>query len=339
MKKEDWISLRLGFTHAQAGEIADMGVVKFLQNSFNYQKLYELPEYLTHAPSTLTEFRQAKKKSEEEKKALLVLERKRFFQLQHGWIQDIYLSKYPLQEKMALFWSNHFVTSHAKVKVTRLQWDLLQVFRKHAFGNIIKLTEEVLEHPAMLLYLDNHQNKKGALNENLSRELLELFTLGIGNYSENDIKEGAKALAGLTLAEKGSQYVPRWEVNETLTYLGQTGPWKAKDLVRIIFEHPKAPFRITEKLLKWFMTDTPSPDLVEKYGRYLREVNYEIKPFLIFLFSDMDPQKYEGAMIKNPLHFLLEVAQIFGLDRIPMIALPQFLKPQGMELLNPQIIS
>lgn len=335
MRKENWYSLRLGFTHQQAPQIASLGWEGFLEKSFQPSMLPLLPSFLEGSPASLQEYRQIKKGNEKSKKDFQVQERLRYVKMVQHWVNLMYISEYPLREKMVLFWSNHFVTSHQKIKITRLQWDLMQVFRKHAFGNIKELTLEVIRHPAMILYLDNHLNKKGSINENLSRELLELFTLGIGNYSEDDIREGARALAGLNMSESGSRYIEKWEDNENKVYLSQTGNWKAEDLIRIIFNHPKAARRFAEKLLRWFISDLPDDVMISLAEKKLLEYNFEMKPFLKFLFLAFPQEKYEGFMIKNPLSFLLETSNIFGVKKIPILALTRFLKPQGMELLNP----
>jgi len=116
-----------------------------------------------------------------------------------------------------LFWHNHFVATQQKVRVNWWIYQHNQLLREMAFGNFKTLTKAVLQTNAMVRYLDNVDNQRGAINENLSRELLELFTLGIGHYTENDVKMGAKALAGLHLGENKAQYRPRLEDPDTIT--------------------------------------------------------------------------------------------------------------------------
>ena len=146
---------------------------------------------------------------------------------------------------MVLFWHNHFVTTSQKVKVNWWIYQNNYLLRENAFGNFKELTKKVLYSNAMVRYLDNVDNKKGNINENLSRELLELFTLGIGNYTENDIKNGAKALAGLGIGQKEAFYRSLFEDNDTITYLSKTGNFKVDDLVDIIFEQKAVPYLLT----------------------------------------------------------------------------------------------
>ena len=130
---------------------------------------------------------------------------------------------YPLREKMVCFWHNHFVSTVQKVKVNYWIYQHNKFLRENAFGNLKNLTKKILKTNAMVRYLDNVDNRKGKINENLSRELLELFTLGIGNYTENDIKNGAKALAGLGLGQETAKYRRIWEDNDEITYFGKVG--------------------------------------------------------------------------------------------------------------------
>ena len=139
------------------------------------------------------------------------------------------------------------------------------ILREHAFGNFKELTKQIIKSNAMVKYLDNVDNKKGKYNENLSRELLELFTIGIGNYTESDIKNGARALAGLNYGDNRAAYRRFAEDDTDKTYFGKTGNWKADDLVDIIFEQKNIPYLITRKILEWFIYDNPPEDLVTYY--------------------------------------------------------------------------
>ena len=141
------------------------------------------------------------------------------------------------------------------------------------FADFVLVTNGYIIH---FFYQSKVDNKKDKINENLSRELLELFTLGIGNYTEEDIKNGAKALAGLGLGEMDATYRPFFEDNTIKTYFGKTGNFKVDDLVDIIFEQKNIPYLITRKILKWFIYDNPSEELVTYYGDYLQKMNFEI---------------------------------------------------------------
>jgi uncharacterized protein (DUF1800 family) len=194
------------------------------------------------------------------------------------------------------------------------------------------LTKEIVKSNAMVRYLDNVDNRKGKINENLSRELLELFTLGIGNYSEEDIKNGAKGLAGLGIGDDGATYRKFQQDTDALTYFGQKGTFKADKLIDIIFEQKAAPYLITRKLLKWFIYDNPSEDLVVYYGDYLRNVDFEIQPLLQKIFTEEFAKKTAGSKIKDPLVYMLQLQHELHIDSInPRLTLV-FLKQQGMDL-------
>src|SRR5690606_23033800 len=204
MNRNSLWSLRLGFSNKQAAAIEKMGIAKFLDASFKIDFDNTIPDFLNDSPKTTADFKERREKSKdlstEQKREL-----KKEFQKQEGntyvemkswWIDKMMNENYPLQEKMTIFLHNHYVSTYQKVRVNHWLFEHNQLLRKHAFGNFRELTKAMVKSNAMLRYLDNVDNRKGKINENLSRELLELFTLGIGNYTEDDVKNGAKALAG-----------------------------------------------------------------------------------------------------------------------------------------------
>lgn len=334
MKANYFLSQRLGFSNAQADFIEKNGLDEFLKRSFAFQTESQQFDFMADAPKTRAELRQIRQMEEVKKRESALEEVRRTLQLARWWTQQMYENPFPLREKMVLFWHNHFVSAFQKIK---LSYPLLvqnQLFRKYAFGNFKTLTKAILYDNAMLAYLDNTQNRVGKLNENLSRELLELFTLGVGNYTENDIKEGARALAGLMVNDEGGRYVRLWEDNGQKTYLGKTGNLKADDLVEQIFLQPKIGYLLCEKLIKFFVTDTPPSVMVEEYATFLRKVNFEIKPLLEKLFGDERFLKSQGKKIKDPLIFLLTCLHEFQTDMPTRRQILLYGRAQGMELFN-----
>lgn len=338
MNKSNLWSLRLGFTSKQAATIEQLGLDKFLKQSFASKFDKQLPQFLEDDPKTIAELRELrqtiKNADSEEQKKVLKKQIRNSIELKKWWIDKMRNESLPLREKMVCFWHNHFVATSQKVKVNYWVYQHNMILRANAFGNFKELTKKIIKSNAMVRYLDNVDNKKGSYNENLSRELLELFTLGIGNYSENDIKEGAKALAGLNLGEEEAIYRRFAEDNSNKTYFGKTGNFKADDLVDIIFEQKNIPYLITRKILKWFIYDNPSEELVTYYGDYFRKVNFEIEPLLTKIFTEEYPKNNGGSKIKDPIVYLLQLLDELNNTTVENTLIVFFLKQQGMDLLN-----
>ena len=205
MNKSNLWSLRLGFSSTQAAQIENLGIEKFLKQSFASKFESHLPKFLEDDPKTLAELKEFRNKiketTSEEGKKVLKQQLRNSSELKSWWIDKMRTDSFPLREKMVCFWHNHFVSTSQKVKVNYWVYQHNMILRENAFGNFKDLTKKIIKSNAMIRYLDNIDNKKGNYNENLSRELLELFTLGIGNYTESDIKNGARALAGLSYGE------------------------------------------------------------------------------------------------------------------------------------------
>ena len=339
MKKEFLWSQRLGFSNQQAFAIQKLGMERFLQQSFQAPFNTSIPELLSDSPKSLEDLkkiRQTRKEDSEAGKELLKKEIQTSNELKAWWIDEMKTTEFPLREKMTLFWENHFVTAYQKVKVNYWIFQKNQLLRENAFGNFKTLTKKAMQTNAMVRYLDNVDNKKGKLNENLSRELLELFTLGIGNYSEADIKNGAKGLAGLGVGETTAMYRRFLEDNDPIEYLGKKGVLNLDEMVDAIFDHPKIPYLLTQKILQWFLYDEPKENLVKHYGDYFRKVNFEIKPLLIKIFTEeFAKNDTAGSKIKNPLEYILLLTSELKTQRPESTTIAFFLKQQGMDLFNP----
>ncbi|URC13284.1 DUF1800 domain-containing protein [Flavobacterium sp. B183] len=338
MKKSNLWSLRLGFSGKESDAIEKLGIEKFLKQSYQSKFDTQLPAFLEDDPKTLLELKELKESikvadSEEKKKAL----KKEFYsavELRKWWIGKMRNDEFPLRENMVCFWHNHFVSTSQKVKVNYWIYQHNMILREHAFGNFKELTKQIIKSNAMVKYLDNVDNKKGKYNENLSRELLELFTIGIGNYTESDIKNGARALAGLNYGDNRAAYRRFAEDDTDKTYFGKTGNWKADDLVDIIFEQKNIPYLITRKILEWFIYDNPPEDLVTYYGDYFRKVKFEIQPLLTKIFTEEYKKENSGTKIKDPLVYILQLLDELHIDDLDEGMILFFLKQQGMDLYN-----
>ena len=331
-------SLRLGFSGKQSKAIGKLGLPKFLEQSFVAPYDTKIPQLLNNSPKSIKEFRAKRKEFKSSNpdaiKESVIKEAKVSQEMKAWWIDKMITDEFPLREKMVCFWHNHFVCTFQKVKVNYWLYQHNQILREEAFGNFKTLAKKIIKSNAMVRYLDNVDNKNGKINENLSRELLELFTLGIGNYTEEDVKNGAKGLAGLNLGEEQAQYRKFIEDNDTITYLGKTGNFKIDEMIDIIFEQNAIPYLLTRKILKWFIYDNPSDELVHYYGDYFRKVNFEMKPLLTKIFTEEAAKNNAGSKIKDPLVYVLQLTHELNIEKPNSKLLVFFLKQQGMDLLN-----
>jgi hypothetical protein len=199
------------------------------------------------------------------------------FQLRAWWIYNILWSEFPLKEKMVLFWHNHFATSIAKVQQQRLMCEQNLMLRKHALGNFRNFLLDIGKDRAMLVWLDSNSNVKGKPNENYARELMELFSLGVGHYTENDVREAARAFTGRTSDEE-EPFDSEAHDDGSKTVLGQAGNWNGDDIVRIVLEQPVAAQFIVAKLYRYFISETAAPpdSLLEPLANSFRKSDYDI---------------------------------------------------------------
>jgi uncharacterized protein (DUF1800 family) len=159
----------------------------------------------------------------------------------------------PLTERLTLLWHNHFATSNLKVDDTEAMYRQNETLRRHARAPFGRLLAAMLRDPALLIWLDAPANRKGHPNENLARELIELFTLGIGHYTENDVKEAARALTGWGVVEGAFRELPTRHDDGAKTILGRTGRWRAPDLVKVLLGHPATARRLAFRLCEQFL--------------------------------------------------------------------------------------
>jgi uncharacterized protein (DUF1800 family) len=185
-------------------------------------------------------------------------------------------------EKATLFWHGHFATSAAKVDSAQLMLAQNDLLRRHALGSFVELVQAISRDPAMLIYLDSATNRKLRPNENYARELMELFCLGPGNYTERDIKEVARCFTGWEVRDEKFRFNPYQHDRGQKSLLGQTGAFDGDDAVRIVLEQPAAPRFIVRKLIRYFVFDEPEPpaSLVEPLATQFRENEFAIGPLI-----------------------------------------------------------
>lgn len=254
----------------------------------------------------------------------------RFDSTQFGswWALRMLMTRRPLQERLTLFWHDHFAVSAEKVFDGPSMLEYQQVLRRNASGNFRRLLKDVSKTVAMTFYLDTNRSFKSAPNENFAREALELFTLGRGNYTEKDIREAARAFTGWSIhyvgigdetpfeklaeqwARQGSSVfsfceVPALHDTGPKTVLGKTANFNGDQLLDHLCDQPATHRHIASKLASWFLENAPSPALIEKLAAKLRSSNLELKPVLRMIAESNEfwSEKEIRAKPKSPLDY------------------------------------
>lgn len=243
-------------------------------------------------------------------------DRNQMRQIQRWWITRMIQTPRPLEEKLTLFWHGHFATSFRGIEDSYHMYSQNRMLRANAIGNFADLLRGIVRDPAMLKYLNNNQNRKSSPNENLAREIMELFSLGEGNYTERDIKDGAKALTGFTFKDDAFFYNKNAHDNNSKHILGQSGNIDADGFVNaILFSKACAPY-ICAKLYKFFVaditTDTkelkgPARTIVRNLSTMLQQQRYELKPVLrrLLLSRHFYDPSVMGNKIKSPVELVV----------------------------------
>jgi len=260
-------------------------------------------------------------------------------ELQAWWTAEMVFTDSPFTERLVLFWHNHFVSEQRKVRDPELMWQQNGLFRKHAAGNFREFLRAVTLDAAMVIYLDTQQNQRQKPNENYARELLELFTLGEGHYSETDVKEAARALTGWRVDRStGSvQYVARRHDRGTKTFMDVSGRHTADDILRILLEKERVSEFIVESLWHEFISPEPQAEEVERLAEIFRASEYELKPLYreILLSSAFWNPLNRGALIKSPIDVVVGTARLLRLEDVPPQSLSRASAGLGQSLFNP----
>jgi uncharacterized protein (DUF1800 family) len=229
------------------------------------------------------------------------------------WLHRMLKTSHPLREKMTLFWHNHFATSNAKVRNARFMLGQYRLIQKHALGSFQELLVGMGTDTAMLVWLDTTQSVKGKPNENYARELMELFSLGIGNYTEADIREAARAFTGYEIAGGKGTFDPRKHDDTEKTVFGKTGAFKGEDIARLCLDHPACPRFIVRKLYRFLISESepPSAEMIEPLAELYRETGLDTgKLVSVMLRSNLffSPAAYQ-AKIKSPVEFAVGIVR------------------------------
>ena len=279
---------------------------------------------------------------------------------QSGWVWRMINTRAPLQEKLCLFWHQIFATGVSKVDHYDEIMDMIDIFREHGLGKYRDLLLEVSRNPAMLFWLDNHENHATAINENWGRELLELFTMGVGNYTEEDVYECSRAFTGWTMTPKLPRFhMGRWDWyfeyrpddhdNGEKTFLGHTGNFNGEDIIDIVLGQPATARFIARHLYSFFVADevqvpawqvTPprDPVAVEIIANALAESDFDITHTLRVIFNSDFFKEARFTKVKNPTEVVIgALRMVGGIEHAgpDVLEYSNHITYMGQELLNP----
>jgi uncharacterized protein (DUF1800 family) len=211
--------------------------------------------------------------------------------LRAWWLRRIIQTPHPLLEKMTLFWHSHFATNSFKVKNPRLMVRHIQLLRSQALNSFRDLLQAISRDPAVLIYLGADANRKALPNDSLARPLMEVFTLGRGNYAEKDVQEAARAFTGWLVLKGRLRYIPREHDGNVKQILGQNGDFTGDDVLRIVLEQPATAQTVVSKLYRWLICETEEPDVML------------MTPLIESFAKDYDIQKLMETMLRSNLFF------------------------------------
>jgi uncharacterized protein (DUF1800 family) len=357
----------LGGTDAQISLLVDWGLKKSVDYIVDFEKVpFEEPtpdqfdKDIMRPPDAEERamVAQARRSRDEDALARLQQERQRrerldrsqMGEVQKWWLRRMIETPRPLEEKLTLLWHGHFATNYRAIENSWHMFQQNQLFRQHAAGNFGELLGAIIRDPAMIAYLNNNQSRKGRPNENLARELMELFSLGVGNYTEKDIKEGARALTGYTFEDDQFVFQRQNHDNGTKTILGRTGTIDGDGFVAAILAQRACASFIARKLYHHFVADVPPDErggekllgapqraVLMEMASTLLEGRYEVKPLLrkLFLSQHFYEKQFVGQQIKSPVQLVVGAIRSLNTPPRDLSILNDALRLMGQDLYLP----
>ncbi len=357
---------RAGFggTPEQVRTIANLGLAKAVDSLIDFEKIPETTTTLTppngwdatimRPPTAEEQAIASAARRDNDEITLARLQRERgdrqqadraqLATMREWWMHRFLETSRPLEEKLTLFWHGHFATGYRTIEDSFHMARQNELFRSHAAGNFRELVGAIIRDPAMIKYLDNDENRRRQPNENLARELMELFVLGEGNgYTEQDIKEGARALTGYTFVDDAFSFNRGEHDPDPKTLFGKRGTWDGDDFVRLLFEKPGASEFLCLKLARFFVNDRPPPypeemqAFVKALAKVFRDANFELKPVLRAIFRS--EHFYESgnvaSIIKSPIQLIVQAVRSLRTPIRSISALTGASDLMGQDLLQP----
>ena len=269
------------------------------------------------------------------------------------WLYRMINTANPLEEKMSLFWHGLFATAYEKIQNGRAVASQIDLFHQHCLGDFRTILVKLSRDPAMIIWLDNDTNHKGTPNENYGRELLELFSMGVGNYSEDDVKECARAFSGWTVANFNARYPwgpypmdfeyrPDDHDDGEKAFLGEQGRFNGEDIIDIIVRQQATGRFVADRLYNFFVSDDPAPaDAIETLSNAYFESNYDIRSVMRVLLNSDFFKNAIYAKVRSPAEVVASVLRLVGDFQEPRPGLLETTyesKYMGQELLNPPTV-
>jgi uncharacterized protein (DUF1800 family) len=339
---------RAGFggTPHDIEQLVHLGVTEAVASLVDYEQFEDRtpsPAWAKPDPERASRMRAARRAGPAENRRVVQedqhIQRHRLLDLRHWWLRRMRKGSRPLQEKMTLFWHSHFATSFRKVRDAYLMWGQNETLRTHATGNWGTLVLAAAQEPAMLIYLDQAQSRRGKPNENLARELMELFTLGEGHYSEQDVLEAARALTGWSLDKSRLQFQWRPKLHDAgeKNLFGRQGTFDGEDLVKLLVEQPQSARFLTAKLWSFFAGSAPTPKVHDALTSAFTESGGNIKELLRLIFSSEDfyAPNIQRAQVKSPVQWLVSACRQLELPLPPPLLSARITAALGQDLFLP----
>jgi uncharacterized protein (DUF1800 family) len=340
---------RAGFggTPEEVNRLAGLGLDRAVSSLLDYEHIPDPtpdPVWAKPEPGRMRRIQQVNQTgTPEEKKQLQQemqqLQRERIMELRGWWLQRMAHGPRPLQEKMVLFWHGHFATSVEKVREAYFMWRQNELFRRLATGSWQQMLAEAGKDPAMLVWLDQAQSRREHPNENFAREVMELFALGEGHYTEHDVTEAARALTGWSLQRQEERYMyrPFLHDNGEKTIFGRTGNFNGDDFIAMIVAQPQSGRFITAKIWNYFAGQVPSPELNEALAYVFRENGSQFKPMLRALFHSEEFYSPDIVrnQVKSPVQWLVGSVRMLECDLPPALVSWGMIRQLGQDLFAP----
>lgn len=332
-----------GGTPTQAERLASMSVEQAVASLVDYEQIrYEpAPPQIDDVLFQPVDRQQLRGLSEDERRKLQLerqqAERRAIEEIRLWWVERMVESPRPFEEVMTLFWHGHFTSGYREVRRPLLMLEQNEFLRRHAQANFSDLVHGISRDRAMLVYLDGVRNNKKKPNENYGRELMELFTLGVGNYTENDVKAAARAFTGWGFDREGFRFSPRNHDYGVKKFLGRTGRFNGDDIVDIIIQQPACAQYLARKLLEKFVRPDPSRKLVAALSGVIRRNKFELKPTMKTLLASQAfyHPSARGSLVKSPVELVVGTARTLGVRINDLRAAERAMALMGQELLQP----